>query len=72
MTARSAALLLTVLPSIPFLLGLELRSAAAAQAPAAGQTTSAESLKQIILGHFMYSAFTAGRPAVQQRHHRHE
>jgi hypothetical protein len=48
------------LPSIPFLLGQELRSAAVAQAPAAGQTTSAESLKQIIPGHFMYSAFTAG------------
>ena len=62
MTARSAALLLAILPSILFLLGQELRSAAAAQAPAAGQTTSAESLRQIIPGHFMYSAFTAGRP----------
>ena len=62
MTTRSAALLLTVLPSIPFLFGQELRSAAVAQAPAAGQTTSAESLRQIIPGHFMYSAFTAGRP----------
>ena len=62
MTTRSAALLLTVLPSIPFLFGQELRSAAVAQAPAAGQTTSAESLRQIIPGHFMSSAFTAGRP----------
>ena len=62
MTTRSAALLLTVLPSIPFLFGQELRSAAVAQAPAAGQTTSAESLRRIIPGHFMYSALTAGRP----------
>ena len=62
MTTRSAALLLTVLPSIPFLFGQELRSAAVAQAPAAGQTTSADSLRQIIPSHFMYSAFTAGRP----------
>jgi cyclase len=61
MTTRSAALLLTVLPSIPFG-GQELRGAAVAQAPATGQTTSAESLRQIIPGHFMYSAFTAGRP----------
>src|SRR4026208_2603375 len=59
MTARSAAVLLTV---VLFLFGQELRSAAVAQAPAAGQTTSAESLRQIIPGHFMYSAFTAGRP----------
>jgi cyclase len=59
MTARSAAVLLTV---VLFLFGQELRSAAVAQAPAGGQTTSAESLRQIIPGHFMYSAFTAGRP----------
>ena len=62
MTTRSAALLLAVLASIHFLHGQELRGAAIAQAPAAGQTTSAESLRQIIPGHFMYSAFTAGRP----------
>src|SRR4029453_9557632 len=62
MTTRSAALLLAVLASIHFLYGQELRGAALAQAPAAGQTTSAESLRQIIPGHFMYSAFTAGRP----------
>ena len=62
MTTRSAAVLLAVLPSIPFLLGQDLRTAAFAQAPTAGQTTSAESLRQIIPGHFMYSAFTAGRP----------
>ena len=62
MTTRSAALLLTVLASIPFLCEQELRGAPVAQAPAAGQTTSAESLRQIIPGHFMYSAFTAGRP----------
>src|SRR5688572_19573071 len=35
MTTRSAALLLTVFASIPFLCAQELRSAAAAQAPAA-------------------------------------
>jgi cyclase len=62
MATRSAALLLTVLLSIPFLFGQELRSAAVAQAPATGQTTNAESLRQIIPGHFLYSAFTAGRP----------
>src|SRR5512143_756638 len=62
MTTRSAALLLTVLASIPFLCAQELRGAAVAQAPAAGQTTGADSLRQIIPGHFMYSAFTAGRP----------
>lgn len=62
MTTRSAGLLLSVLLSIPYFFPQELRGAAAAQAPPAGQTTSAESLKQIIPGHFMYSAFTAGRP----------
>ena len=62
MTTRSAALLLTVLASIPFVCAQELRGAAVAQAPAAGQTTSAESLRQVIPGHYMYSAFTAGRP----------
>ena len=62
MTAQSVALLLTALPSILLLSGRELGSSAAPQAPAAGQTTTAESLKQIIPGHYMYSAFTAGRP----------
>ena len=62
MTSRSAALLLTVLASMPFLCGQELRGSPIAQAPTAGQTTSAESLRQIIPGHFIYSAFTAGRP----------
>src|SRR4030095_7216138 len=62
MTTRSAALLLTVFASLSFLCEQELRGDAAAQAPAAGQTTSAESLRQIIPGHYMYSAFTAGRP----------
>ena len=62
MATRSAAFLLTVLPSILVLFGPDIRTAAVAQAPAAGQTTSADSLRQVIPGHFMYSAFTGGRP----------
>jgi cyclase len=62
MRVRSTVLLVAVFPSILFLSGEELRGAAVPQAPAAGQTTTAESLRQIIPGHYMYSAFTAGRP----------
>jgi cyclase len=62
MRVRSTALLVAVFPSILFLSGEALRGAAVPQAPAAGQVTTAESLRQIIPGHYMYSAFTAGRP----------
>jgi glyoxylase-like metal-dependent hydrolase (beta-lactamase superfamily II) len=62
MTTRSPALLLLVLPAFLFLFEREPRSPAVPQAAAAAQTTSPESLRLIIPGHYMYSAFTAGRP----------
>ena len=46
MTTRSAALLLAVLASIHVLYGRELRGAAVAQAPAAGQTTGAQATQR--------------------------
>ena len=55
-------MLLLVLPALLFLFEPGLRSSAAPQAAAAAQTTSPESLRLIIPGHYMYSAFTAGRP----------
>jgi cyclase len=62
MTTRSPALLFLVLPALLFLCEQGLRSSAVQQAAPVVQTTSPESLRLIIPGHYMYSAFTAGRP----------
>src|SRR5215471_5800161 len=62
MTTRSPAPLLLVLPALLLLFEQGLRSTAVPQAAPAVQTTSPESLRLIIPGHYTYSAFTAGRP----------
>jgi len=62
MTTTSPALLLLVLPALVSLFAQGLRGSALPQAAAAAQTTSPDSLRLIIPDHYMYSAFTAGRP----------
>jgi cyclase len=60
MTTKSALLPLICLSSI-VLSAEELRSSAAAQATAAGQTASSGSLRQIVSGHYVYSTTNSGR-----------
>ena len=55
------AILLAFLSSVLFGSAQAQRNPAASQAPAAGQTASAGSLRQIIPGHYAYSTANAGR-----------